>query len=106
MSAIWPQDALRYCCLPQGTRHEIVSVVDILDDIREECRKYGNVESLQIPRPLPDLDVPGVGKVFVEFSSVDSAMTAAKAIGGRTFAGRVTISSYLDESKYFAGQFQ
>merc|ERR1712087_756885 len=38
---------------------------DILEDIREECGKYGEVRSLEIPRPLPGVDVPGVGKVFV-----------------------------------------
>lgn len=37
---------------------------DILEDIREECNKYGVVRSLEIPRPIEGIDVPGCGKVF------------------------------------------
>merc|ERR1719347_2315091 len=32
---------------------------DILEDIREECAKYGEVRSIEIPRPVPGVDVPG-----------------------------------------------
>lgn len=38
---------------------------DILEDIREECNKYGVVRSLEIPRPIEGIDVPGCGKVFI-----------------------------------------
>ena len=41
---------------------------DILEDIREECGKYGAVRSVEIPRPVPGVEVPGLGKVFVEFA--------------------------------------
>lgn len=37
---------------------------DILEDIREECNKYGVVRSLEIPRPIEGIDVPGCGKVL------------------------------------------
>lgn len=36
---------------------------DILEDVREECGKYGMVKSLEIPRPIKGIDVPGCGKV-------------------------------------------
>jgi splicing factor U2AF subunit len=36
---------------------------DILEDIREECAKYGPVKSLEIPRPIDGVEVPGLGKV-------------------------------------------
>merc|ERR1712213_264049 len=42
---------------------------DILEDIREECGKFGEVRSLEIPRPVPGVEVPGLGKVFIEFGS-------------------------------------
>lgn len=38
-------------------------LLDILEDVREECGKYGAVKSVEIPRPIPGVDVPGVGKV-------------------------------------------
>lgn len=36
---------------------------EILEDVRDECSKYGIVRSLEIPRPYEDHPVPGVGKV-------------------------------------------
>lgn len=38
-------------------------LIDIMEDVREECGKYGSVKSLEIPRPIQGVDVPGVGKV-------------------------------------------
>jgi len=40
-----------------------VILSDILEDIKEECAKYGYVKSIEIPRPVPGVEVPGVGKV-------------------------------------------
>ena len=54
------------CLLNMVTEEELKDeeeYEDILEDIREECGKYGEVRSLEIPRPLPGVDVPGVGKV-------------------------------------------
>lgn len=36
---------------------------DILEDIKEECNKYGVVRSVEIPKPIEGVDVPGCGKV-------------------------------------------
>lgn len=36
---------------------------EILEDIREECCKYGTVHSIEIPRPVDGVEVPGCGKV-------------------------------------------
>lgn len=38
---------------------------DILEDIKEECNKYGVVRSVEIPRPIEGVDVPGCGKVIL-----------------------------------------
>ena len=40
--------------------------VDIVDDVRDECSKYGNVRSIEIPRPVEGIDVPGCGKVILK----------------------------------------
>lgn len=34
-----------------------------MEDVREECARYGDVVSVEIPRPIGGVDVPGVGKV-------------------------------------------
>lgn len=39
---------------------------DILEDIREECNKYGVVRSCEIPRPIEGVEVPGCGKVCIK----------------------------------------
>jgi len=78
---------------------------DILDDIREECQKYGTVRSLEIPRPMEGVDVPGVGKVYVEFTSVNECQKAQQALAGRKFANRVVVTSYFDADLYHRRQF-
>lgn len=45
--------------------HLLTAVSDILEDIREECNKYGKVKSIEIPRPSDQMQVPGVGKVIL-----------------------------------------
>lgn len=53
------------CCRYVAFTHRIMwsDLVEILEDVREECSKYGPVRSLEIPRPITGVDVPGCGKV-------------------------------------------
>ena len=46
-----------------GACRNVYPLVDILEDVREECGRYGLVKSIEIPRPVEGVDVPGVGKV-------------------------------------------
>lgn len=43
---------------------------DILEDIKEECSKYGIVRSIEIPRPIDGVEVPGCGKVSKFFKII------------------------------------
>ena len=36
---------------------------EIVEDVRDECGKYGLVKSIEIPRPVDGVEVPGCGKV-------------------------------------------
>ena len=36
---------------------------EIVEDVKEECGKYGQVKSIEIPRPVDGVEVPGTGKV-------------------------------------------
>jgi len=78
---------------------------DIMEDVREECSKYGVVKSLEIPRPIPGVDVPGVGKIFVEFISIGECQKAQQALTGRKFANRVVVTSYYDPDRYHRREF-
>lgn len=54
------------CLLNMVMPEELVDDEDyeeILEDIREECCKYGTVRSIEIPRPVDGVEVPGCGKV-------------------------------------------
>uniref|UniRef100_T1JHC7 U2 snRNP auxiliary factor large subunit n=1 Tax=Strigamia maritima TaxID=126957 RepID=T1JHC7_STRMM len=82
-----------------GAKNHQVNV-HILEDIREECGKYGVVQSLDIPRPIENVDIPGLGKVFVEFNSVIDCQKAQQNLTGRKFANRMVVTSYFDPDKY------
>ena len=78
---------------------------DIMEDIREECSKYGAVKSVEIPRPVPGVDVPGLGKVFIEFAGIPECQKAQHALTGRKFSNRVVVTSYFDSDKYHRREF-
>jgi len=74
---------------------------DILQDVKEECDRYGKVLDLQIPRPLGrSAEGPGVGKVFVRFEDQEECRAAIKGIAGRKFAERTVVASYYPEDNY------
>lgn len=78
---------------------------EIFDDIREECSKYGRIRSLQIPRPNREYQVPGVGKIFIEYASSQESRSASEALAGRKFANRVVVTSYYDPELYYRNEF-
>ncbi|XP_039252899.1 splicing factor U2AF 50 kDa subunit-like isoform X2 [Styela clava] len=78
---------------------------DIMEDVKDECNKLGKVKSLEIPRPVPGTDVPGVGKIFVEFMDTSDSQNACNALSGRKFANRVVVTSYYDPDRYHRREF-
>ena len=78
---------------------------DIRRDIKEECERFGIVLRVTIPRPSKIFDhVPGLGFVFVQFKSKESAVEAKATLHGRSFDGRTVEATYFDEVKFVAGQ--
>lgn len=78
---------------------------EIFDDIREECSKYGRIRSMQIPRPNKDYQVPGVGKIFIEFATSSDSKAASEALAGRKFDSRVVVTAYYDPDRYYKNEF-
>ena len=90
---------------------------EILEDISDECGKYGEVEGVRVPRPVPKSkkwepsdsaastaeknrkadEEAGVGRVYVMYKNVEMAQKAMKAIGGRQFAGRTILVATVPE---------
>lgn len=74
---------------------------EIVEDVGEECGKYGRVLSLKIPRPSGgSRQQSGVGKIFVKFDTEQSATNALKALAGRKFSDRTVVVSYFGEENF------
>jgi splicing factor U2AF subunit len=95
---------------------------EIVEDIRDECSKYGTVVDVRIPRPQATSkgaaaqswkqtkggelveeqakEREGVGRVYVRFSQVDECKKALEAIAGRSFNSRIIIAAYIDEGDF------
>ncbi|KAK1878338.1 Splicing factor U2AF 65 kDa subunit [Dissostichus eleginoides] len=96
------------CLLNMVMPEELVDDEDyeeILEDIREECCKYGSVRSIEIPRPVDGVEVPGCGKIFVEYVSAADCQKAMQALTGRKFANRVVVTKYYNPDQYHRHEF-
>nr|VDD29690.1 unnamed protein product [Brassica oleracea] len=80
---------------------------DIMEDMRQEGGKFGNLVNVVIPRPNPEHDpTPGVGKVFLEYADLDSAAKARSGMNGRKFDGNQVVAVYYPENKYAQGDYE
>lgn len=107
------------------TTQELVDDIEygeIVEDVRDECAKYGTVVDVRIPRPVAQSkgssaqawkksvedgsegdgtkEREGVGRVYVSFAEVNECEAALKAIAGRSFGGRLVIAAYIKESDW------
>lgn len=74
---------------------------EILEDIKEECAKYGPLADVKMPRPTGgSRQNNGIGKVYLKYESPDSAAKALAALAGRKFADRTVVATYFGE-EYF-----
>ncbi len=72
--------------------------LEICEDVKEECQKYGDVLEIKIPRPSGgSRQSAGVGKIYVKFDSPDSAGKALRSLAGRKFADRTVVTTYFSE---------
>ncbi|KAH7047668.1 hypothetical protein BKA57DRAFT_394186, partial [Linnemannia elongata] len=78
---------------------------DIIDDIRDECSKFGQVLEVKIPRPVAGHAVSGVGKIFVKYASAEETTVALSALSGRKFADRTVLTSFYDPERFAANEF-
>ncbi|XP_062183485.1 splicing factor U2af large subunit A-like isoform X1 [Phragmites australis] len=79
---------------------------DIVEDMREEGRKYGNLVKVVIPRPDPSgAPVAGVGKVFLEYADVDGSTKAKTGMHGRKFGGNQVVAVFYPENKFAAEEY-
>ena len=72
--------------------------VEIVEDVKEECEKYGHVIEIKVPRPSGgSRQSAGVGKIFIKYEHPDSAKKALAALAGRKFDARTVVTTYFSE---------
>lgn len=74
---------------------------EILEDITEECAKFGKLLDVKMPRPVGGArQGSGVGKIYLKYEDPESAAKALAALAGRNFSGRTVVVTYFGE-EYF-----
>lgn len=73
---------------------------DILEDIKEECSKFGTVKNVIIPRPEFGKIIAGVGKIYVEYEKTQEARTSRRYLAGRMYGDKTVECEYLSREKW------
>ena len=70
---------------------------ECVDDIKAECASFGAMISCVVPTKgdLQGFSDADVGKCFVKYELVSSAVKAHDALGGRQFDGNTVKASFL-----------
>ncbi|CAM9951085.1 unnamed protein product [Ascophyllum nodosum] len=76
---------------------------EVVEDMTEECSKYGSVAAIEIPHVGGP--AAGVGFVFVKYGSIADAEKAKRGFGARTFDGKSVDAKYFPEDKFAAKSF-
>ena len=76
---------------------------EIHEDVLEECKKYGRVISIIIPRPGEHTS--GIGKIFVEYTTVEDATKAKIGLSGMKFNEKKVECCFHPEELFFQGNF-
>lgn len=71
---------------------------DTVDDIKEECCKYGRIVSLFVPK-----ENPGKGQVFIEYANAGDSKAAQRALTGKRFDGKFVVATFYPLSAYKRG---
>lgn len=73
---------------------------DILDDISQECRTFGNLLSVVIPREKDGFPRETEGMVFLHYSTSEDAGKARGIMGGKRFNNQTIEAEFFDQDKF------
>jgi len=74
---------------------------EILEDVKEECAKYGPMAEVKMPRPTSgSRQSNGIGKIYIKYETPEAAQKALAALAGRKFADRTVVVTFFGE-EYF-----
>lgn len=76
----------------------------LLEEVREECAKFGDLRDIKIPRETGDgVDASALRKVYLLYASPEEASQADKELTGRQFGPNVVETQYYSESDFTSG---
>jgi splicing factor U2AF subunit len=79
-----------------------------MEDVKDECERYGRVQNIIIPRPAEGAEpheTKGLGRIIVEMRNVDEAKNVRRNIAGRLYMDRTVEVTFLSEDRYVNGDF-
>ncbi|KAH7545975.1 hypothetical protein FEM48_Zijuj01G0151100 [Ziziphus jujuba var. spinosa] len=83
-----------------------VEYEEILEDMKDECNKFGTVVNVIIPRPSQNGEqIPGVGKVFLEYSDTVGCANARNVLNRRKFGGNIVNAVFYPEDRYYSQDY-
>ncbi|KAK5112508.1 hypothetical protein LTR62_004265 [Meristemomyces frigidus] len=95
------------CLMNMITPEELMDAEEadeILEDVKEECAKYGPVLDVKMPRPASgSRQSNGIGKIYIKYESAESAQKALAALAGRKFADRTVVVTLFGEEYFDVG---
>lgn len=76
------------------------------EEVGEECKKFGTLTSMKIPRHQDKYPSSAVKKIFLEYSSVKDAINAERELFGRQFGPATVRVTFFNETEYANDQLQ
>lgn len=76
------------------------------EDFMAECKIYGKVLSLKIPKPSRSRTVTGLGNIYVEFATIDGCTFARDKLGGKSRNNKFVDVVFHSEDAYRRNQFE
>jgi hypothetical protein len=74
---------------------------ELVEEISEECRKFGNLLACVVPR-----DGAGQGKVYLHYEHESMASTAFRLLKGRRFGDAVVDARLYDQGAFSRGEYR
>jgi len=93
--------------IPRPTKRNTHHTVEHFDAIKWDDIGKDSDEEEEMREKQPEIpDPPGLGKIYVEYATVEEAKHAQTSLSGRRFDGRMVVTSFHPEDKWAAGNFE
>ena len=80
---------------------------EIVEDIKNECEKYGHVLDVFMPRKdIDDNETPGMGNAYVMFENVEESKLARRFLSLKRFNNKLIYIQYISEENFINKKFE